>query len=202
MKQVSKVFNVYQFNELSQEAQERVLKDNQEVIINDRFRFFDEETTAFLEVEYDLKNPLLLYDFNHSQGSGFSFSVDTFNTPKVVALLLSNPKIKNELWLKSLIETYNPIINIGVLPNQSNGYTYHHNNQVHVSLKHGEATLNLEALALITKVKDAFASFYVSICKKIETNAYESMNITLKDVEDYAQSNGLEFLESGEAFYE
>jgi hypothetical protein len=199
MKQVSKVFNVYQFNELSQEAQERVLKDNQEFIVNDRFHFFDEETTAFLEVEYDLKDPLLLYNFNCSQGSGFSFSVDTFNTPKVVALLLSNPKITKEL--KSLIETYNPIINIGVIPNQSNGYTYHHNNQVHVSLKHGEATLNLEALALITKVKDAFASFYVSICKKIETNAYESMNITLKDVEDYVQSNGLEFLESGE-FYE
>jgi hypothetical protein len=199
MKQVSKVFNVYQFNELSQEARERVLKDNQEFIVNDRFHFFDEEATAFLEVEYDLKNPLLLYDFNHSQGSGFSFSVDTFNTPKVVALLLSNPKITKEL--KSLIETYNPMINIGVIPNQSNGYTYHHNNQVHVSLKHGEATLNLEALALITKVKDAFASFYVSICKKIETNAYESMNITLKDVEDYIQSNGFEFLESGE-FYE
>ena len=198
MKQVSKVFNVYQFNELSQEAQERVLKDNQEFIVNDRFHFFDEETTAFLEVEYDLKDPLLLYDFNQSQGSGFSFSVDTFNTPKVVALLLSNPKITKEL--KSLIETYNPIINIGVIPNQSNGYTYHHNNQVHVSLKHGEATLNLEALALITKVKDAFASFYVSICKKIETNAYDSMNINLKDVEDYSQSNGLEFLETGEVY--
>jgi hypothetical protein len=98
-----KIINLYQFEELTQEQQEKCIEKhrdfNDDILCN--LTEFDDMHRIKLE-EQGFLCPKISYDMSYSQGSGASFTCEHLN----YEILLKDYNCKHKNWIMSILEQY------------------------------------------------------------------------------------------------
>jgi hypothetical protein len=198
MKQVKpEAFYVYEFNELNDAAKQVAYDTIKDIIIDDRFSFFEDDC---YEVVKDVFNLLSVKSFSYSitssQGDGVSFTCDDFNSATITEAVLGDQSTPEDV--KDYIKAVGDNLVVKTVVNQRL-YSYAASNQVSVHL-HDWSDNIFHDMPISEAVKDAYAKQYIKVCKHLEDMGYKFYEVTLEEVEDFAMSNGYEFYEDGRQY--
>jgi hypothetical protein len=221
MKQVTKVYNVYTFEELSNEAKSKVKDKLTSFIVDDRFEWLKSDLEESLKASYDIDG-YVFYSLSYSQGDGLHFNSDDLMTKPFYELMLKvvqdgEGSDIHKATVKDIIKVfYNHKSNIQVYSkhSHSNRYEYASKYDINVEVLDEDAFIDLaEIKAVKDWLKDGnpfkiavevlervVSRAYLKICKEYEDIAYEVYNVSDEDVKDLIESNGYEFNEDGSIF--
>jgi hypothetical protein len=221
MKQVTKVYNVYTFEELSKEAQSKVNDKMNEIIIEDRFEWLKEDLEESLKASYDIDG-YVFYSLTSSQGDGLYFDSDNLMTKPFYELMLKvvedgEGSDIHKATVKDIIKVfYDHSSNIQVYSKHDHygRYYFASKNDINVEVLDEDAFIDLAEIEAVKGwVKDGnpfkiavevlervVSRAYLKICKEYEDIGYEVYNVSDEDVKDLIESNGYEFNEDGSIF--
>jgi hypothetical protein len=221
MKQVTKVYNVYTFEELSKAAQLKVKDELSDVIVSDRFEWLKSDLEESLKASYDIDGNMS-YSLTSSQGDGLHFDSDNLMTKPFYELMLKvvedgEGSDIHKATVKDIIKVfYDHSSNIQVYSKHSQGnrYAYASKYDINVEVLDEDAFIDLaEIKAVKDWLKDGnpfkmavevlervITRVYLKICKEYEAIGYEVYNVSDEDVKDLIESNGYEFNEDGSIF--
>jgi hypothetical protein len=198
MRQVTPMpFNVYEFNELSDEAKKTAYDILKDIMVDDRFNWYHDEATMSIEEGYGLKDVKVSYSLSSSQGDGFNFTVKTFNSNMINALILEDKEVSQDL--KNNIVKLNElkVFNIFIKDNGTR-YCYAIEHQVEVEVN--EDYEDLLPDYLVKQIQEVYADVYMMIARQYEKDGYGLYDVSMDDVAEFAEINGYEFMEDGRQF--
>lgn len=220
MKQVTKVFNVYTFEELSKAAQSKVKDKLSEVITSDRFEWLKSDFEESLKACYDT-NGDVSYSLTSLQGDGLYFESDDLMTAKFYALMVKTVEDGqgsevHKATIKDVIKVfYDHATNLQVYAKHDGGshYFYASKRDIKIEVLDEDAFQDLkdiEAVTLWTTGKafnialEVFEKVvtraYLSICNDFEKIGYEVYNVSDEDVSELIDCNEYEFNKDGSIF--
>jgi hypothetical protein len=221
MKQVTKVYDVYAFEELSKAAQSKVKDELSDVIVSDRFEWLKEDLEESLKASYDIDGHVS-YDLSSCQGDGLHFDSDNLMTKPFYELMLKvvedgEGSDIHKATVKDIIKVfYDHGSNIQVYSKHSQGnrYAYASKYDINVEVLDEDAFVDLaEIKAVQDWLKDGnpfkiavevlervVTRAYLKICKEYEAIGYEVYDVSDEDVKDLIDSNDYEFNEDGSIF--
>jgi hypothetical protein len=221
MKQVTKVYDVYTFEELSKEAQSKVKDKLSEVIVDDRFEWLKSDLEESLKASYDIDGDVS-YDLSYCQGDGLHFDSDNLMTKPFYELMLKvvedgEGSDIHKATVKDIIKVfYDHKSNIQVYSkhSHSNRYAYASKYDINVEVLDEDAFIDLaEIKAVKGWLKDGnpfkiavevlervVSRAYLKICKEYESIGYEVYKVSDEDVKDLIECNEYDFNEDGSIF--
>jgi hypothetical protein len=200
MKQVTKVYDVYEFNELGDKAKKAAFDIIKDIIIDDRLSFFQDDCYEVLKDVFNLLDVKRVnYDLSFSQGDGLSFTCDNFNSVTINEAI-SNDEATPEA-VKHNIKKLGDHLQVKTTENKGR-YAYAHSSQVSIHLDGFNDDLVKDLLPeyMEDQLQQAYAKQYLKICKQLEDNGYRLYDVTLEEVAEMAIDNGYEFYQDGSQF--
>lgn len=217
MRQITKIYNVYNYNELNKEAQEKARGEVYDLLAEIKCDFLQEDLEDHLKTNYGIVPDELYYSLSYSQGDGLCFTLKnifSYGTLKE-AIAKNNDKglnafektvfelgpSKRDLILEYLNADYN--INI-----QKTSWSYQHSNTCSFEwefysnddrLKEKEINEVINELCSRTGI---LRDLYDKICYDLEETGYEIAYPDEEEVLEYIEGQGFEFLEDGSIFTE
>lgn len=189
--------NLYTFHELSEDAKIKAIK--MQIENNHEFLYLDFLIDIFKEEAENLGfvNPKFQYSLGHSQGDGFSFSFDYFNSEKLYNLIKKVTN-KNAAWIIEPI--YNSIYSTKGNGNKGR-YAYAHEDQIDFRIDLGNYRAwnfytNIDEV--LNKIEAQIITLYLETCHNFEKRAYIEIDYQLS--EKFAietLQNGMQFLKDG-----
>jgi hypothetical protein len=227
MKQVTVVYDVYNFDELSEKAKE-VVKDNlSEVIIRDRFEWLKSDLEESLKACYDIDGDIF-YSLTSSQGDGLYFDSDDLMTKPFYDLMMkmvedNNSSVEDKATIKAVVKVfYDHRSNLQVYTKHDhyNRYAYASKRDINIDVLDEVVLEDLRGLKVfedlskdkaIADSRHAFdmllATFekvvtraYLKICKDYEDIGYKVYEVSDEDIKDLIQSNDYVFHSDGRIF--
>lgn len=216
MRTITKIINLYNFDELSEKAKEKVLNTKRDELYSMHCQNVDDVIYDFL-CNYGMEDAKYNYSLSYSQGDGVCFyNINLFsytrltskdnniklNKFEIEALTLLNKK-EYKLLLQYLNEGYN----IKIVKNSSM-YCHSHTCTLEEEYYYSDdAEEEKEINNLIYDLKKKMENIYHNMCYEIERLAYNYIeNISddeIKEDINYLQNDcGLMFLEDGSYCYE
>ena len=223
MKQVTVVYDVYNYDELSDKAKDKVKKDLSDVIVDGRFEWLKSDLEESLKACYDIDGDIS-YDLSYSQGDGLHFNSDNLMTKPFYDLMLQVVESKvsskeDKEVVKAVIKVfYDHRSNLQVYAkhNHFNRYQYASKDDINIEVLDEDAFKDLadiEAVKEWSKFKggnafdkaiDIFNNVvfltYLKICNDYEAIGYEVYKVSEKDIKDLIDSNDYVFHEDGRIF--
>ncbi len=186
-----KTINVYNFNELSQEAKNKAVEEFRNKFETDLYFFSYFAQNEIIEKGFYGKIDLQ-YSFGNSFGDGLSFSCEYFDTKRLA-------KIFENILGKRKQKTIDLIINncnFNLFGNTGR-YYYAHINDLEFIFDDNINAPNI--IEVVKKVEDELKSIYVNLCKKLETDGYNEIEYQNSDeyTAELLEINEYEFLENG-----
>lgn len=192
---ITKTVNIYQFDELNDEAKETARQSITKCIIEDRFCFFSEDLQEIASENYDLNAARFYYSLSNCQGDGLMFECDdildsSYIYDRVCAKLTTEEtKRAAELIKDGRYKFYTR--------NSKNHYYYAHKNDVDYDVFGLEFDSDYD---LAEKIQSIIADIYMSICKEIERIGYNCYDVSEEDIIDYIMLNEFEFTADGNIY--
>jgi hypothetical protein len=221
MKQVTKVYNIYTFEELSNEAKSKVKDKLTSFIVDDRFEWLKSDLEESLKASYDIDG-YVFYSLSYSQGDGLHFNSDDLMTKPFYELILKvvedgEGSDIHKATVKDIIKVfYDHKSNIQVYSKHSQGnrYQYASKYDINIEVLDEDAFIDLAEIKAVKEwVKDGnpfkiavevlervVTRAYLKICKEYEEIGYEVYKVSDEDVKDLIECNGYEFNEDGSIF--
>jgi len=197
MKQVTKTFHVYDFDELSKEAQEVARKGVEEEVTGLRFDSFSinmaEDLKAVYSIDVDPR-----FSLSYSQGDGVSFNCDNFNSPELIQAMKGLKGIEEAVI--NNIELLNKEEAIEVKVKSSGRYAYAAGWHVNVTILEDFAQLIPDYM--LDAIINAFKTLYVKLCEEWKAIGYSLYDVTIEDAQDFAEMYGLEFYADGSRYHD
>jgi hypothetical protein len=187
-----KTINVYNFNELSQDAKKVAIekfRGEGEVYLE----FFNDDCIGIIEQRGFFGNIKLQYSLSYCQGDGLSFSCDFIKT-----------KILQKLFKEVLGEAKNKTIQLIIdncyfnLVGNTGHYCYANSRDLEFRFDDNINAPNIEEV--VGKVEDKLRELYLSLCKELEKQGYDEIEFQNSDecIVDLLEANDYEFLEDGQ----
>ena len=216
MKTITKIINLYNFDELSEKAKEKVVNASREYLYTEHCNNVDDVIYDCL-YNYGVGDAEYNYSLNYSQGDGVCFyNINLFsytrltskdynkklNKFEIEALTLLNEK-EYKMFLQYLNEGYN----IKIVKNNSN-YCHSRTCSLEEEYYYSDDTEEEKAINnLIYDLKKKMENIYHNMCYEIERLAYNYIEYIsddeIKENINYLQSDcGLMFQEDGSYCYE
>lgn len=214
MKTITKTYNVYTYNELSDIAKEKVEQDYlDDPVRNDLFYEDCMETIHSLFPQSDLK---VQYSLGYCQGDGFNIygTLDVFNIIKMMRNKEKLPiSLLNEIEkdidtftneeLDMISQYYNYYCNSIEIPHNFR-YCYSQADYINFAddwveeLENSEIEYNYD---LIIKFEDFVREFFSELNNMFEKDGYEFLyNVSEEEIENWCEANEYMFLEDGTIF--
>ena len=151
---ITKTYEIYTYDELNEDAKERVRKELTESIIEDRFNWLLQDMCEWLKAHYNLDVDDIDYSLCHCQGDGVSFT-------KQRVLSYTNLKNRDDYINITLFVT--PIIlgNGSISTEKSNRIVY-----IESSMNMKIATVNVDFLSQVLLINQVIAFFLSIIVSK------------------------------------
>lgn len=214
MKTITKTYNVYNYNELSDEAKEKVKQDYlDDPVRNDLFYEDCMETIYSLFPQSDLK---VQYSLSYCQGDGFNTygKLDVFN---VINLIRNREKLPISLLnkvekdmdsftnkeLDMISQYYNYYCSSIKIPHDpmycySKAYYIDFADDWKEQLENAEMEYNEN---VIIKFEYFVRMFFSELNSMFENDGYEFLyNVSEEEIEDWCEANEYMFLENGTLF--
>ena len=190
MKTITQKFNVYNFNELSEEAKEKAISNHYE---KEDYFFLEDDILCYLSDNTKVfKNIKPCYSLTYSQGDGLSFSAD--------------------VDMKAFLERYDfaeykkrAIYEYFTIKTNQNKWRYCYASANDVSEEKNYYNKNL------TNIEDLFYNAvyndlqreYLELCKDAENFGYSTIEHRMnnEEFEEFCECNGYTFLENGEMYF-
>ena len=214
MKIITKTYNVYNYNELSNEAKEKVKQDYlDDPVRNDIFYENCTETIYDLFPQSDLK---IQYSLSSCQGDGFNTygTLDVFN---LINLMRNKEKLPFSLLnkiekdidiftseeLDLLSQYYNYYCSSIKIPHNFR-YCYSQADYINFANDWAEELENAEMEYndnLIIKFENFVRKFFSKLNNMFEKEGYDFLyNVSDEEIEDWCEANEYMFLENGTLF--
>ena len=216
MKTITKIINLYNFDELSEKAKQKVLNTEKEYLYNNHCNNLDDFICDCL-YNYGMEDAKYNYSLNYSQGDGVCFyNINLFSytrlTSKDYNKKLNKFEIEaltllNEKEYKMFLQYLNAGYNIKIVKNSSM-YCHSHTCTLEEEYYYNDDAEEEKAINnLIYDLKKKMENIYYNICYEIERLAYNYIECIsddeIKEDINYLQSDcGLMFLEDGSYCYE
>ena len=215
MKTITKIFNIYNFDELSEKAKEKVVNASREYLYTEHCNNVDDVIYDCL-YNYGVGDAEYNYSLSYSQGDGVCFyNINLFSYTRLTskdyntklnkfeleALTLLNKK-EYKMFLQYLNEGYN----IKIVKNNSN-YCHSHTCALEEEYYYSDDAEEEKAINnLIYDLKKKMEKIYHNMCYEIERLAYNYIEYISDDEIteniNYLESDcGLMFLEDGSYYY-
>lgn len=189
--------NLFKFEELNKEAQQKAIKKEQEISYKDSdllYLFADDCKETAKEAGFF--NTEFIYSLSSCQGDGLSFSAESVDIDRFIKEALPNIKVSVLDAIKNSIYKVNISANNG-------HYCYASRNDVSIETdfpQNGRECSNIENL--INTVEAHIQDVYLSLCKELEKIGYNE--IEYKTSEEHAKEmlidNDYDFTEDGEQY--
>ena len=215
MRTITKIFNVYNFDELSEKAKEKVLNTERDKLYNDHCENLDDVIYECL-YNYGVGDAEYNYSFSYSQGDGVCFyNINLFsysrltskdNNTKLNKFEIEALTLLNEKEYKLLLQYLNEGYNIKIVKNSSI-YCHSHTCTLEEEYYYSDdAEEEKEINNIIYDLKKKMEYIYHNMCYEIERLAYNYIenisNDEIKEDINYLQNDcGLMFLENGAYYY-
>lgn len=216
MRTITKIINLYNFDELSEKAKEKVLNTEKEYLYNNHCNNLDDFICDCL-YNYGIEDAKYNYSLSYSQGDGVCFyNINLFSYTRLTSkdnnIKLNKFEIEaltllNEEEYKLLLQYLNDGYNIKIVKNSSM-YCHSHTCTLEEEYYYSDnEEEEKEINNLIYDLKKKMENIYHNMCYEIERLAYNYIeNISddeIKEEINYLQSDcGLMFLEDGSYCYE
>lgn len=213
MRKIVKEINIYNFEELKENIQNKLISDFGEILINDNFEFLEEDLSRKLEEDYKMNDYKIEYSLSYSQGDGLCFYNNQYNLLSYTVLKNNDIKnanvfekylIENNLVNDILLNYLNDGYNLGIFKSDSR-YTHAHTCNIDYEYYYNN-DLGLEEQ---TSINDCIAQFknelykiYLNICIELEKYGYKCYDVSDNEVKSYIIDNEYEFLENGKIYQE
>jgi hypothetical protein len=200
MKQVTKVYDIYEFNELGDKAKKAAFGIIKDIIVDDRLSFFEDDCYEVLKDVYNLLDVKRVnYDLSFNQGDGLSFTCDNFNSVTINEAIFNDEATPEAV--KHNIKKLGDHLQVKTVINQGR-YSYAHSNQVSVHLDGFNDDLVKDLLPeyMEDQLQQAYAKQYLKITKQLKDNGYRLYDVTMEEVAEMAIANGYEFYQDGSQF--
>lgn len=220
MRTITNTFNVYNFDELTQDGKKQAIEkwyaDGNREIENEQFKEFAEEFLSLLK----FKNVKLRYSLGYCQGDGLSFTADTMQSESVISFLemivnKQSPEIGYKV-LENAVDKLHECITISNIDfellkefdfkiefNESNS-RYCHKNSVNIdSYFEDENQHSIEIMdnqrTELEEIENSFKEMYFVICDILENQGYSQIYYEMNETEfnEMCEANSYEFLEDG-----
>lgn len=221
MKQVTVVYDVYNFDELSKEAQDKAKEKLSKWIIDSHFDVLSDELEDLLKEDYDIDGEVF-YSLGYSQGDGLHFNSDDLMTAKFYDLMVKMVEDKsydkdNKATIKQVIKVfYDHRSNLQVYAKHDhhNRYQYASKRDINIEVLDEDAFKDLEDIQAVKDwheggnafktAIDIFTSVvflaYLKICKDYEAIGYDVYEVSDEDIKDLIESNDYVFHSDGRIF--
>ena len=216
MRTITKIINLYNFDELSEKAKEKVLNTEKEYLYNNHCNNLDDFICDCL-CNYGMEEAKYDYSLNYSQGDGVCFyNVNLFSYSRLASKdnnIKLNKFEKEALTLlndeeyKLLLQYLNDGYNIKIVKNNSM-YCHSHTCTLEEEYYYNDDAEEEKAMNnFIYDLKKKMEHIYYNMCYEIERLAYNYIeNISNDEITEdinYLQNDcGLMFLEDGSYCYE
>ena len=209
MKKIVKEINIYSFEELKEDTQNKIMKDFKEILINDNFDMLSENYNYILKEKYKLYNFDINFSLSYCQGDGVCFYNNKYNLLSYEVLKNKDIKnsnifekyiIENDLINDELLQYLEDGYNLGIFKRNSNysyattcfiDYEYYYNDDE-------KETIN----KYIDSLVNILYKLYINICEELEKIGYSNYNVSDQEVKEYISDQEYEFLENGEIYEE
>lgn len=217
MRQITKIYNIYNYSELSKEAQEKARKEVYDLLAEIKCDFLQEDLEDCLKANYGIVPDELYYSLSYCQGDGLCFTLKNILSYGALkeAIAKNNSEGLNafektvfELDLPKrdlILEYLNADYNVSI---QKTSWSYQHSNTCSFEwefysndnrLKEKEVN---EAVDELCARKGILRELYDKICYDLEETGYEIAYPDEEGVLEYIEDQGFEFLEDGSIFAE
>lgn len=207
MRKIVKEINIYKFEELKEETQNKIIKDFKDQLINQNFNNFSDEIKLHLKDNYKLYDLEVDYSLNYCQGDGICFYNNRYNLLSYE--VLKNKDIKNaNIFEKYIIE--NNLINDKLLDYLCEGYNlgifkrninYSYASTCFIDYEYYYNDDEKEAInKYIDSLVNILYKLYINICEELEKIGYSNYDVADQEVKEYIEDNEFEFLENGEIY--
>lgn len=213
MKTIIKTYEVYNYNELSEQAKEKV--KNYYLISEIRNDLFQEDIKYNLSYYFNNSELDYQYSLSHSQGDGFNIYgkinvddiFDTFVSKELDVFLRKDilPQIKMHIPSKEMFIEFKDFVNINklniIIPYNSH-YTYSLANRLYLDRDiYDGIDCNEDLLLCISTVRNFLIEYIQAFNKYYEKFGYDFLyNISDEDIEATCIANEWQFLKNGDFF--
>lgn len=186
---------VYQFEELSQEAQQTAIENfrtNKEIFLD----FFNEDAEEQIKAAGFLGNIKLQYSLSNSQGDGLSFKCNDIDKDVLKSLFRKILGDKKE-------KTIDIILEYCTFESRGNTGRYAYASKQDILFEFDDYKANHYLIhSVVSKVEDKIKALYMDLCRKLEKQGYSEIENQLSDeyIKDEIINNNLEFLTNGKQF--
>lgn len=223
MNKVTVTYDVYNFDELSDKAKDKVKSKLSEVIIRDRFEWLGIDLAESLKASYDIDGEVF-YSLGYSQGDGLHFNSDDLMTAKFYDLMLEvverkvSSKEDKEVVKKVIKVFYDHRSNLQVYAKHDhrNRYEYASKNDINVEVLDEDAFKDLADIEAVKEwagckdgnafktainiLKNVVSLTYLKICNDFEVIGYKVYDVSDEDIKDLIESNDYVFHADGKVF--
>lgn len=223
MKQVTVTYDVYNFDELSDKAKDKVRSKLSEVITRDRFEWLSSDLAESLKACYDIDGDIG-YSLGYCQGDGLHFDSDDLMTAKFYDLMVEVVERKvssneDKEVVKQVIKVfYDHRSNLQVYAKHDhyNRYEYASKRDINVEVLNEDAFKDLADIEAVKKwagckdgnafktaidiLTNVVSLAYLKICNDYEAIGYRLYDISDEDIKDLIESNDYVFHADGEIF--
>ena len=216
MRTITKIFNIYNFDELNEKAKEKVLNTEREHLYTKHCNNVDDVIYDCL-CNYGMEDAKYNYSLNYSQGDGVCFyNINLFSYTRLISkdyntklnkFELEALTLLNEKEYKMFLQYLNEGYNIKIVKNSSN-YCHSHTCSLEEEYYYSDDAEEEKAINnLIYDLKKKMEYIYYNMCYEIERLAYNYIEYIsddeIKEEINYLQNDcGLMFLEDGSYSYE
>ena len=216
MRTITKIINLYNFDELSEKAREKVLNTEKEYLYTEHCNNVDDVIYDCL-CDYGMEDAKYNYSLSYSQGDGVCFyNINLFSYTRLTSkdyntklnkFELEALTLLNEKEYKMFLQYLNEGYNIKIVKNNSM-YCHSHTCSLEEEYYYSDNEEEEKAINnLIYDLKKKMENIYYNMCYEIERLAYNYIeNISEDEIKEdinYLQSDcGLMFLEDGSYCYE
>lgn len=202
----TETIKIYNFEELSDEAQKKAVEDvqNDECYLN--YSWWDSVYEWFKDKYGEIFNDMeLSFSGFHSQGDGASFTYSGFDRDKVLKLWLDSEEFSQ--IRRKFYEEYLDIYPVGRRNEHIYVHEYSVTHNIHFDLTHNNSVSGAyNVMDFVSELECDFeywfVNYYKSICQELYRtleNDYDYL-MSYEAVEEHCIANDYEYLENGERY--
>ncbi len=182
---------IYNFNELSQEAKDTAINNFRgegEVFLD----FFNDDCVETAK-EHGFEGKIgLQYSLSYCQGDGLSFSCEWFNSQKLHEIFVEVLGTGKDKTIETIINE----CSFSLVGNNGR-YCYSHEKDLDFCFTDNIYAPNIESV--VEKVKEKLVEIYLDLCKELEKRGYDEIDYQYSDeyISNELIEREYEFLENG-----